>query len=83
MRQVLAQVTAAAVTAFGLLTVHAGVLPGPLVNAQWLADNLDKVQVVEVRSNVKSFTEKPEFETDAKSGKKVLAEVGGTFRMPG
>ena len=77
MRQVLAKVTAAAVAAFGLLSAHAGVLPGPLVSAQWLADNLDKVQVVEVRSNVKSFTEKPEFETDAKSGKKVLVEVGG------
>lgn len=81
MRQVLAKVTAAAVTAFGLLSAHAGVLPGPLVSAQWLADNLDKVQVVEVRSNVKSFTEKPEFETDAKSGKKELSEVGG--HLPG
>lgn len=81
MRQLFIKVTAAAVTVFGLVTAHAGLLPGPLVNPQWLADNLDKVQVVEVRSNVQSFTGKPELETDAKSGKKVLTEVGG--HIPG
>jgi len=55
----------------------AGTLPGPVVSTQWLADNLDKVQVVEVRTNVKSFTAKPEVETDPKSGKKSIVEVGG------
>jgi thiosulfate/3-mercaptopyruvate sulfurtransferase len=58
-------------------TVFAAVLPGPVVDSAWLAANLDKVQVVEVRSNVKSFMGKPEFETDAKTGKKILTEVGG------
>lgn len=52
-------------------------LPGPLVDGKWLAANLDKVQVVDVRSAVKTFTATPEFETDAKSGKKTLTEVGG------
>ncbi|MEH0164589.1 sulfurtransferase [Roseateles microcysteis] len=56
-------------------------LPGPVVDSAWLAANLDKVQVFEVRANVKSFTGAPEFETDAKSGKKTLVEVGG--HIPG
>ena len=55
----------------------AGVLPGPLVDTAWLAANMDKVQIVDVRSNVKTYVDKPEYETDAKSGKKTLSEVGG------
>lgn len=54
----------------------AGVLPGPLVTGQWLAANLDKVQVVDVRSNPKTYTTAPEIETD-KAGKKQVAEAGG------
>lgn len=81
MKHLFLKASASLVTALGMLAAHAGVLPGPLVSTQWLADNLDKVQVVEVRSNVKSFTEKPEVETDAKSGKKSVAEVGG--HIPG
>ena len=77
LRSFAARTVATAVTAFTLVTAQAGILPGPLVTTQWLADNLDKVQIVEVRSNVKLFTEKPEFETDAKTGKKMLTEVGG------
>lgn len=57
--------------------VNAQSLPGPVVDSAWLAANLDKVQVLDVRSNVKSFTAQPEFESDAKTGKKTLAEVGG------
>jgi len=68
---------AALATALALQFGHAGTLPGPLVDAKWLAANLDKVQVVDVRGNVKSFTTAPEFETDAKTGKKTLSEVGG------
>jgi thiosulfate/3-mercaptopyruvate sulfurtransferase len=77
MRQLFAKAGAILVTSLGVLAAHAGALPGPVVSTQWLADNMDKVQVVEVRSNVKSFTEKPEIETDAKTGKKTVAEVGG------
>ena len=77
MRLLFAKCTAAAALAWGVVAAQAGVLPGPVVDTAWLAANLDKVQVVEVRGNVKSFTGKPEFETDAKSGKKTLSEVGG------
>lgn len=57
--------------------VNAQSLPGPIVDSAWLAANLDKVQILDVRSNPKSFTSQPEFETDAKTGKKTLIEVGG------
>ncbi len=56
---------------------HASTLPSAIVSTEWLAANQDKVQIIEVRSNVKSFVEKPEVETDAKSGKKMVVEVGG------
>lgn len=61
-------------------TGQAGVLPGPLVDTQWLAANADKVQIVEVRGNAKSFTAQPEIATDAK-GKKTIEEIGG--HIPG
>jgi thiosulfate/3-mercaptopyruvate sulfurtransferase len=81
MRQVLKRFAAAASLACGTLLAHAGVLPGPVVDTAWLSANMDKVQVVDVRGNVKSFTGMPEFDTDAKSGKKTLSEVGG--HIPG
>lgn len=56
------------------------VLPGPVVSTQWLADNLDKVQVLEVRGDAKSYTATPEIVT-TKDGKKVLDEFGG--HIPG
>ena len=59
---------------------QAGVLPGPLVDTQWLAANADKVQILEVRGNAKSFTAAPEISTDAK-GKKTIEELGG--HIPG
>lgn len=51
-------------------------LPGPVVDTQWLAKNRAEVQVVDVRGD-KSFVDQPTFETDKKTGKKVLADVGG------
>jgi thiosulfate/3-mercaptopyruvate sulfurtransferase len=60
--------------------VMASVLPGPLVSTQWLADNADKVQIVEVRGNTKSFAAEPEISVDAK-GKRVIEDVGG--HIPG
>ena len=68
---------AALATALSLNFAHAGTLPGPLVDAKWLAANLDKVQVFDVRSNLKSFVAQPEVETNAKTGKKTVVEVGG------
>ncbi len=57
--------------------VHAVSLPGPVVSADWLVSNMADVQVIEVRSDTKSYLKAPEFDTDAKTGKKLLAEVGG------
>lgn len=51
-------------------------VPGPVVDTAWLAVNLERVQVVDVRSNPKSFAAKPEFE-EGPGGKKTLSEVGG------
>ena len=56
-------------------------LPGPLVDVNWLADNLSKVKVLEIRPDPDNFKEKPQFVTDKKSGKKKLVEVGG--HLPG
>ncbi len=56
-------------------------LPGPVVDTAWLSKNLAEVQVVDVRSNAKSFITQAEFETDKKTGKKTLVEVGG--HIPG
>ena len=50
-------------------------LPGPVVDVNWLAANLDKVQVLDLRGSAKSFTSEPEFEEV--KGKKVIDEVGG------
>lgn len=59
------------------LSALAADLPGPVVDAAWLAKNLADVQVVEVRSDVASFSREPVFETDKKTGKKTLTDVGG------
>jgi thiosulfate/3-mercaptopyruvate sulfurtransferase len=77
MKLVLKKASVTLAAALGLMAAHAGILPGPVVTTKWLAENMDKVQVVEVRSNVKSFTAAPELETDAKTGKKSVSEVGG------
>ncbi|GAB4214354.1 MAG: sulfurtransferase [Rhodoferax sp.] len=61
----------------GATWASAGVLPGPVVDTQWLAANLDKVQVVSVLSDAKVFTAAPEYEKDPKTGKSVLSEPGG------
>ncbi len=70
---------------FGLLLFSAHALafrvPGPLVDSQWLAANRDKVVVLEVRHNVKSFTAKPRYRTNKKTGKRKLVAVGG--HIPG
>ena len=52
-------------------------LPGPVVSADWLANNMSDVQVIEVRTDLASYLRNPEFDTDKKTGKKFLVEVGG------
>lgn len=56
---------------------QAATLPGPLVDSQWLKANLDKVVILDVRSDVKSYTGKPVFKKDKKTGKSRLAKVAG------
>jgi len=67
----------AAVLAFASTFAFSGVLPGPIVDVEWLAANRDRVQVVDVRSSVKSFATEPVLEADAASGKRDVAKVGG------
>ncbi len=52
-------------------------LPAPVVNSAWLAEHRADVQVVEVRSDFTSFRKQPVFETDSKTGRKSLVDVGG------
>jgi len=52
-------------------------VPGPVVDAEWLTRNKAEVTLLDIRGNVKSFTATPQFETDKKSGKKMLVEFGG------
>ena len=52
-------------------------LPGPLVNTSWLKANLDNVVILDVRSDIKSFSTKPRFIIDKITGKQILVEVGG------
>jgi thiosulfate/3-mercaptopyruvate sulfurtransferase len=49
----------------------------PLVNTSWLANNLDKVFILDVRKSKDSFIAKPVFNIDKKTGKKTLVSVGG------
>jgi thiosulfate/3-mercaptopyruvate sulfurtransferase len=61
--------------------LYAKPAPGPLVDTAWLASNMNDVVILDIRANTKSFTAKPAFKTDKKSGKKKLVRVGG--HIPG
>ncbi|WP_114689621.1 sulfurtransferase [Polynucleobacter necessarius] len=52
-------------------------LPGAVVSADWLFNNLSDVQVIEVRTDLASYLRNPECDTDKKTGKQFLVEVGG------
>lgn len=56
-------------------------LPGPVVTAQWLSEHRSEVTVLDVREDVESYSIQPSFDTDVKSGRKSLAELGG--HIPG
>ncbi|MGD8514927.1 MAG: rhodanese-like domain-containing protein [Granulosicoccaceae bacterium] len=63
-------------------TAHAATtLPSPLVETDWLAAHKDKVVILDVRKDVKSFTTSPVFKTDKKTGKQRLVKVAG--HIPG
>ena len=61
--------------------LHAEQLPGPLVETDWLANNLKNVTILDLRVVLKSFTAKPVFIKDKKSGKKKLVRIAG--HIPG
>lgn len=56
-------------------------VPGPLVDTNWLAKHAGEVTILDVRKDVKSFTAKPRFSKDKKTGKLALKKVGG--HIPG
>lgn len=56
-------------------------VPGPLVDTDWLAANLDKVVVLDVRKDVASFTAPARLARNKKTGKLSIVAVGG--HVPG
>ena len=52
-------------------------VPGPVVDGPWLAKNKAEVTVLDVRPDQKTFLTPAKFETDKKTGKKVLVQLGG------
>ena len=71
------QCTLAFICTTFLSLANAVSLPGPVVSAEWLAVNQSQVQILEVRGDVASYLRAPEFDTDKKTGKQFLVEVGG------
>ncbi|MCL7744615.1 hypothetical protein LV476_06590 [Guyparkeria hydrothermalis] len=53
--------------------------PGPVVDAQWLNDNLEEVTVLQITGSEKAFAMAPKYETV--DGKKVVSVVAG--HVPG
>lgn len=80
MKMILARVAAVAVWFFSQAAMALQV-PGPLVDVEWLSANVDKVRILEFRPDPESFTVAPQYVTDKKTGKRVLAEIGG--HLPG
>ena len=69
----------AALAWLGSAAAQAVTLPGPVVNAQWLSQHQQEVNIVDVRSDPASFSTAPVFTTD--KGTKSLATLGG--HIPG
>ena len=68
-----------ALASFGSTAAFAVELPGTVVSPQWLAQHQGEVNVVDVRGNLATFTQVPEFSTE--NGKKSLVTAGG--HIPG
>ena len=60
---------------------HAINLPGALVETDWLEKNKKNVVILDVRKDTKSFTKKPVFIKNKKTGKSKLKKVAG--HIPG
>ena len=56
-------------------------LPAPLLETDWLENNLHRVTIIDVRTDKKSFTSDPVYKKDKKTGKQTLVRVGG--HIPG
>ena len=56
-------------------------LPKPLVDTDWLEKNKKSVVILDIRKDVKSFTSKPIYKKNKKSGKMKLVKVAG--HIPG
>ena len=69
------------ISLFSSLQVVVAEMPKPLVEIEWLANNLDKVAILDVRAEEKSFSTAPVFVKDKKSKKQHLVRVGG--HIPG
>ncbi len=65
----------------GTNIAFAASVPGPLVKTDWLAKNKNNVVILEIRKDVKSFTKKPVFKKNKKTGKLKLKKVAG--HIPG
>ena len=61
--------------------VFATNVPGPLVETDWLANNQNKVIILDIRKDVKSFSKKPVYSKNKKTGKLKLKKVAG--HIPG
>lgn len=68
-------------TIFTAPLLYAEQLPGPLIETDWLARNLDKTVIIDIRTDLKSFTTKPVFIKDKRNGKRKLKKIGG--HIPG
>lgn len=66
---------------FVTTAAHAINLPGPLVETDWLEINKKDVVILDVRKDTKSFTKKPVFKKNKKTGKSKLKKVAG--HIPG
>ena len=66
---------------YSLTAIAATILPSPLVETEWLSENMNKVTILDVRKDTKSFTSKPIFKKDKKTKKPKLSKVGG--HIPG
>ena len=57
--------------------VQASQVPGSLVETSWLYENLSEVTILDIRSDLQSFTSEPKFIKDKKTGKQQLIKIGG------
>jgi len=79
-KQTLTATAGAVVLAF-TLPAQAIDVPGPLVDPEWLAENLDDVVVLQTTASEEAFTLAPEYYTDEETGQTFVTRVSG--HIPG